>query len=589
MNTAVEFEQDNKTIGEYINVFKRRKKYLLIPASIILVIALMIAMLWPPTFQSSATILIEEQQIPQDLVASTVTSYAAQQIESIKARIMTMKNIMGLVEKYNLYDDDELKAKGRTQIVGQFIKNVGLDVLSAGIIDPKSGRATEATIAFSLSFRHSSPVKAQKVASELVNLYLNENLRDRTAKSTSTSEFLNAEVDALAGMLDEQGKKLAEFKVANEGSLPELFAYNMGLVDRSERELLDVSLRIKELKKQKLQLQSDLAQISQYAPTVMPDGQRVLSDYDRLKALKSEYRRKVAVYSDEHPDVIRLGREIEVLEVELGIELALEEYDKQLKMERDVLSALKEKYTSDHPKVLVQQRVIDQLKTDRPDPNAVRQVAEASPDNPAWVLLDTQLKSVEVEMQILEENKKELRKKIKEYEDKILNAPMVEKTYLEMQRDYESTSIKYKELKAKLMTAELAQTLEQGRKGERFTLIDPPAVPEEPVSPNRPAIVFLGVVFAIAGGFGFVILAEALTPTVRGRRVLTNIVGVSPLVEIPYIEVVGEQTKKSYIKYYLLGAAVFAMSIAAALIHFYITPLDVLWFKVLRSVFGISA
>lgn len=587
MNMAVEYEEDTKSFGEYVSAFKRRKKQFLVPAGVIFSIALLTALIWPPTYKSSATILIEEQQIPKDLVASTVTSFAAQQIEVIKARIMTMQNIMGLIERYELYTEDELKATARSVLVGEFIEDVGLAVLSAGVVDPRTGRPTEATIAFTLSYQHSDPKKAQKVASELVNLYLNENLKDRTEKSSSTSSFLREEAGSLASELERLETGLAEFKLANEGSLPELYQYNLQVMDRTERESLDVTLRLKELEKRKLELESQLVQLSPYAPTVMPDGQQVLSDYDRLKSLKSLYRQKVAVYSEDHPDVIRISREVEVLQNDLGVSLSIEEYELQLRGEKNRLNELKQKYTEDHPKLIAQQRVVEQLLNEEPGPDASRVASKENPDNPAYVLLETQLKSTVVEIQLLRENKAELKKKLTRYEDHILKAPMVEKEYLLMQRDYGNATAKFQEIKSKQMSAELGQSLEQGRKGERFTLIDPPALPEEPVSPNRPAITFMGLIFALGVGVGVVVILEALAPAIRGKSALANIMGMQPMVAVPYLKIDEETKVKSNRKYIIAGAGVSIVLMILLLINIFITPLDVLWFRVLRTVFGI--
>ena len=49
---------------------------------------------------------------------------------------------------------------------------------------------------------------------------------------------------------------------------------------------------------------------------------------------------------------------------------------------------------------------------------------------------------------------------------------------------------------------EQIRELEKERKGEKFTLIDPAILPEEPVSPNRPAIIFLSLVLALGAGVG---------------------------------------------------------------------------------------
>lgn len=584
MNMAVEFEEETKSLNDYIKAFKRRKKQMLIPAAIVFAIAIVAAILWPPTYQSNATILIEEQQIPKDLVASTVTSYAAQQIEVIKARIMTVKNIMDMVNKYGLYDEDELRATATSEIVAEFIEDVGIDVISAGVIDPRTGRATEATIAFTLSYQHSNPEKAMKAANELVSLFLNENLRDRTEKSSSTSSFLRNEAQSLAAELARLEEELAQFKRENEGSLPELYQYNLQVMDRTEREILDASLRIKELEKRKLEIESKLVQLSPYAPTVMPDGQQVLSDYDRLKALKSQYRQKVAVYSKDHPDVVRLQREIDVLQKELGIALSPEEYQSQLRAERDLLAEMRQKYTADHPKVIAQERVVALMESEKPDPNAKQPDSAEEADNPAYVLLDSQLKSTTVELQVLRDNQRELVKKQKRYEENILKAPEVEKKYIALQRDYDNARAKYQEIKAKQMAAELGQDLEQGRKGERFTLIDPAVMPEEPVRPNRTAIIFLGLVLAIGSGVGLVVVLEAISPAIRGRDALAAITGMQPLAVVPFLEI-EEERAEDVTKKRLKVAAVVVVCIVVGLVafHFIVKPLDVTWFLLLRK------
>ena len=581
MNMAVDFEEEGKSLGEYLAVLKRRKKQLIIPALVTFVIVALIAVLWPPTYRSAATILIEEQEIPKDLVRSTITSYANQQIQVITQRTMTLKNIMSLVEKYQLYDEAELKRRPKTEIAKEFQDNVNLDLVSAEVVDPRSGRPTEATIAFTLSYDHKNPAKAQKVANELVTLYLNENLKSRTEKSESTSSFLQSEAASLSQKLKDLESRLATFKEQNEGSLPELYQYNLSIIERTDREILENSLRFKELEKRKLQLEGEISQVSPYAPTVLATGERVLSDYDRLKALESDYRRKAAVYSDNHPDVSRLKREIDNLKATLGKGLNAEDQAKMIRDEQDRLAQLKQKYTGDHPKVTAQQRVIAQLKA---TPASTEKVDETiAADNPAYIILDTQLKATLGEMKMLEDKKAELQQKIEKFESHILRGPGVEKDYNAMRRDYENAQLKYREIKAKLMEAELAQNLEQGRKGERFTLIQPPVLPEKPVSPNRLAIIFVGLILSVAVGVGYIIVLEAMDPGIRGEKQLADVLGFQPLATVPYIQIDEEINTQGKTKYYIIGGLVASGFIALTVIHVFIKPLDVIWFVLLRK------
>ena len=86
------------------------------------------------------------------------------------------------------------------------------------------------------------------------------------------------------------------------------------------------------------------------------------------------------------------------------------------------------------------------------------------------------------------------------------------------------------------MSAELAQNLETEQKGERFTLIQPPELPIDPVSPNRVALVLLGGILAVGAGIGMALLLEALDDGIYTIGEVTALTGVAPLVAISYME-----------------------------------------------------
>ncbi len=581
-----ELEENTKEFSDYVEIIKRRKKPMLIVAGAILLVTLLALLFWPPTYRSTATILIEEQEIPRDLVRSTITSFAAQQIEVINQRIMTMTNIMSLVDKFKLYQENDKLSKPRMEVAGEFRDAVSLDLVSADVIDPQSGKPIEATIAFTLSFDYRGAVQSQKVTNELVTLYLNENLRARSQQSANTSDFLLAEANSLKDQLVELESNLAEFKERNEGSLPELYDFNITAVERTEREMLDASLRIQELEKRKIQLGSDLAQLSPSAPVALPSGEMVLSDSDRLKSLQSEYRKKSALYHDSHPDVRRLKREIEDLQAATGISSDRADVLRQLDGARDELAQLKSRYANDNAKVMAQQRVISQLEQVAANSSSGGRVA--APDNPAYVLLNTQIQSATSEIASLRNKQEKLTTKIASHEARILRAPSVEKDYKALLRDYDNATLKYQEIKAKQMEANLAQNLEQDRKGERFTLIDPAQRPIDPVSPNRMALLLVGLVLSGVGGLAAAAVLELTDASVRGEKALTEVLGgVAPISVIPYIE--NETDTDSQVKIktrFMIGLAVGVVALLM-LIHVFYKPLDVIWF-ILMNKLGLS-
>lgn len=579
-NTAPEFEEDSKSLSDYLQILKRRKTQMRRAAFAILIITVLAVLFWPPSYRSTATILIEEQEIPQDLVRSTITGFANQELKIISQRVLTLNTIMDIVQKYQLWDEDELRRMPRTEIVEKFQKRMKLDIVSAEVMDPRFGRPMEATIAFTLSFDHRKPAVAQKVTNELVNLYMNENLKNRTEKSSTTSEFLKNEAEQLSKHIKELEQKIADFKAKNEGALPELYQYNLSVIERSDMELNDAKSRLAELQKRRLDLQANMTQISPYAATDLPDGQKALSDPDRLKALQSEYRNKSALYSADHPDVMRLQREIDHLEAKLGKGSSSKDFAAQLRMEQDKLTELKQIYTPDHPELLKQQRVVAALLNE--STSSTRNEAIHA-DNPSYVLLDTQLKSTDADIQTLTNRIAELAEKITKFESYISKAPDVEKSYTEMLRDLQTTTLKYQEIKAKQMEAELAQTLETERKGERYTLIEPPILPDDPVSPNRIAILLIGIILASVAAAATAGALELLDESVKGRIQLTELLGVAPLASIPYLAIAEEEKKIDKTARLLWAGTAITVIILLMLVHYLYRPLDVLWFVVLRK------
>ena len=134
------------------------------------------------------------------------------------------------------------------------------------------------------------------------------------------------------------------------------------------------------------------------------------------------------------------------------------------------------------------------------------------------------------------------------------------------------------------MTAEVGQEMEKERKGEKFTLIDPAVLPEEPISPNRPAIVFLSLVLALGAGVGSAALAESINAAVRGAKGVAAILHTAPLAVIPYLPNETDSRKQRRKKRLMIIAVFAGIIILLLLVHFLFSPLDVLWFRGLRKV-----
>ena len=577
-------EEQTKDLRDYIDTFRRRRKSILSVAGAIFVIGVFVAMLWPPTYRSTATILIEEQEVPPDLVRSTITSFATQRIQTISQTVMTRANLMQIIEKYDLYRKKR-KYETTEEILDRMRKDINVDMINADVIDPRTGRPMPATIAFTLSFDGVSPDVTQKVASELTTLYLNENLKNRQEKASETYDFLSTEADKLKKHIGDLETQIADFKKKNAGRLPELLQFNMQLKERTESDLRDVDTQMRALDDRKFYLEGQLALLNPMSPVVGDSGETVPDPATRLKMLKSRYVSLSAKYAPDHPDVVRVHREIEALEKQVGSVNSAPEQAKELTKLRSELAAAREKYSPDHPDVVrltkavaAQEAALTQQKT-APETEA----AKEKPDNPAYVTLQAQLEGIKTEYQALTAKRETLKAKLTDYEKRLAQSPEVERNYSMLHRDYQTSIVRYQDIKRKQNEASMGQELEKERKGERFSLIDPPQLPEQPVKPNRPVIIILGFLLSIGSGVGFAAVGESMDSSIRGSRGVVAVLEAAPLSVIPYLNnsndlARAKKTRRIVIAVFASGFVLFLL-----LVHLFWTPLDVLWFKGLRK------
>ncbi|MFT4584199.1 MAG: succinoglycan biosynthesis transport protein ExoP [Gammaproteobacteria bacterium] len=570
-------EEKTFSLVDFMSAFKRRLRLFMGVSLAILAVGVTLVLILPSIYKSQAVILIERQEIPTDLVRSTVTSFAGQRIQTISQRVLSSANLYGIVEKYELYEEDR-KNYPREVIVENMRENISLDMISAEVVDPKSGRPTEATIAFSLAFENESAPKSQRVANEILTLFLNENIKSRTDSAAETTLFLDDEAATLREHVAGLEEEIAKFKDENANARPELEALTRNLMDRTELELSEVDRRSHEASEISIYLEAELLQIE---PTLPDAGPRGSSALDQLRSAEAQLSAAEATYGETHPDVIRLRKQADGLRATVDPNAARKLYEEQIPPARTKLNDLLERYGDTHPDVAKAERNLRNLERKLsvlpPD------VAEA-PNNPAYLGLATRLEATKAQLNSLVIKRRQLVEKFDSFTENLMLIPDAEAKFRALNRDYETALVKYREISAKQMEARLSQNLESERKGEKFTLIEPPLLPERPAKPNRPAILIIALVFSFLGGLGAVGLAETLDDKVRGRRDLQELLSAPPLATIPVIMASTDEAR-SFRRYVVpLLALVLVLVLISLGIHYLVMPLDVAFYSVMRRV-----
>jgi succinoglycan biosynthesis transport protein ExoP len=515
---ASEYEM---SFNDYLAIIKHHALLLIVSFVVILGVCIAVAISLPPTYESSGTILVESQQISPDLVAANNNTFADERIEVIRQRVMTREHLEGIIDKYNLF-----ASQSRQLSVSEKIEEMRNAIVVSLVSAAVKGRG-EVTIAFRLSFEHRQPEIANKVANELVTLFLDENIKQRTERASETTEFLTQEADKLRVELEALENRLADFKQAHSNALPEHQELRMNMLTRAETELKEVDRDYKtareELRFNELELSAANAGLATKPGT---PGAAVDKPQD-LASLKAEYTRLQSLYTQAHPDVRAVKRKIAALEANKGADGAA------ASVNLDVAKA------------------------------------------------EARISGAEARIKSLADQKQQILSKIAELEAQIIEAPQVERGLVTVMRDHDNARKKYEEIRTKEMSAKISESLEQENKAERFVLLESPLMPEKPVRPNRKKVVAMGFLLAPVGAGALVMLLEMMSQRVRGAQALAAVLGRRVLVSIPYIHTKAELSRRRKWRTLLIVCGAVTIAIFLVLLHFLYMPLDLLMFKAL--------
>jgi len=568
-------QQNNMDLAGYIEIVRRRKLPFLITSLIIFVLGLVIAFTLPPVYRSEATILIERQEIPEDLVATTVTGYVQERIEGIKQRLVTYENIVEIAKELDLFP--QMREEGD---IDNMVKKIRKNIMVA-MVDIKAGstKAT-ATVAFTVGYEASKAEVAQKVAAEVANRYLEANRAARSEQTAEVSEFLGQEVERLRKEIVKLEKALAVFKQEQSTQLPELLQVNMRLYEKTEGQIENTKDRILKIEDNITALQSELSLTSPRKAVMSEDGKLIQSPSERLNALISTYLFNSARYASNHPDMTRLSREIKVLGSQSTEAAKASELVSRLTLLKKQLLDLKLKYSDEHAEVIAAEKSIMVVENELRNVNVTDSEGDSfgniPPDNPRYVSLKTQLDTAMSNFKEEQGKLDKYRNKLKEYEKRLFQTPIVERDYQSLSRDYGNAKKKYAELRNKQLEARLSEQLEAGDKGERFVLEGAAHLPTSPDRPNRIGIALLAGFLALAGGVVALVVSEHRDQSVRGNRGILEAFGSLPIVVIPYIENVADLKAQRNKRLLWIAILVVLIASVALSVYFYENSTDMI-------------
>ena len=203
-----------------------------------------------------------------------------------------------------------------------------------------------------------------------------------------------------------------------------------------------------------------------------------------------------------------------------------------------------------------------------------------------YIQVKGQLDAVGVERISAVKRRDELQAKFTDYERRMAQSPEVEREFHAKSRELETAQLEYRQILAKQTEAQVSQNLEAERKGERFTMIEPPQLPEKPISPNRVLIVSLGLLLSLGLGVAAAAARESFDASVRGPNDIRQMLQVPALASIPLIVTQEDRARRRKVWRFSWGGSVAVLCLVASSIHVFVRPLDVVWLSLMRR-FGV--
>jgi polysaccharide chain length determinant protein (PEP-CTERM system associated) len=473
---------------DILRIAWRRKWLVVLPFVFVSTVTALVAWRWPDTYRSDTLILVVPQRVPESYVKSTVTTRIEDRLETIQQQILSRTRLERIIQDFNLYPR-ERQIGIMEDVVETMRKDIEVQIVKGD--------------AFRVSYKSSDPRTAMKVAEKLSGAFIEESLTDRSVLAESTTSFLETQLEDARRRLEENEKKLADYKTKHAGELPSERESNLQVLNNQQLQMQALTDSLNRDKERRYQIDkyiNDLATFQPTAANVTISGDDPTSVAGgtvgaQLEAAKAQLRLLELRYKPDHPDVTRMKRIIRDLEA---------------KQQAEAL-----------------QRPLSQTGSEAP----------ATPEEAARQL---RLKAAQAELDAIDRQiaqkqaeEKRLRGVMAGYEARIGATATRESELTGVTRDYETLRKTYDGLLAKQEDSKVSANLERRQIGEQFRTLDPPRIPEKPISPNRPLIDLMGALAGLGLGVGLVALLEYRDSSFRTDDEVVSVLSLPVVAVIP--------------------------------------------------------
>jgi protein tyrosine kinase modulator len=496
-------------VEDFIDILRRHKGWIFGPFLLTLVASVVGVYLWPDSYDSVAVVKIVPQQVPQNMVPSSITNDLAARIDSMATTVLSRNVLTTIINNFDLYPRDRKRLPMEDVIENIMRKDIHIIPIMAGA----GGRTVPA---FTVQFSYPDRLLANKVVQDIVGRFVSENTTTRSNATTETTQFMNDEAQRAKKELEALEEKISAFKAQNNGRLPEQVDLNyrnlqtlqtnyqmlVSSKNRAEMDKLSLETNLRIEKAHKTALTREVPQTAAAAAAVKSD--RMLDIEREIRNLEDSLALARQKFTEAYPDVQTLKNRLELA--------------KQRKLD-------------------IQKEEAENKSTVAVVPPQNRQLQMEVLDVDGNVQrLESASRARDLEVADLDAQIKQTQAAINKLEAQINAAPLGEQQYSDLLREREIAKQKYIDLDSRLSTAEISKELESRGQGERLEQLDAASLPQYPTEPKRPVVIGIGAGLGLLLGVVIAAAREMKDTSLKNLKDVRAYTQMAILGSVPLLE-----------------------------------------------------
>ena len=486
-------QETGSQLQSYLGLLLRRKKLIITCFLLAVVAGLVIYLKTPKVYQSSSLLIYQSRTMSPTKQTLDTQARIRDMVNTVSQQVTSRKSLEDLINQYDLYPDLR-KQLPMADVVAAMQKDI--------VTELKEGDV------FRVSFTGPAPKQVMQITNALAARFIEENLRFRGELASETSVYVKDELQMAKEALDKKEAVMRDYKLTYYNEMPQQLQVNMTHLASLQTQYQKNQDSIQDLEKTRLLIQEQIAL------------RREVLDQQTARL-----RAEAGNLAGQNQATANAGgvRDVERL--------------------RQELTALKARYTPDHPEVKRQEKLLQSMLENQ----GPGKTAEGPGKDPQIDQLQLQLRDMQFSIARLQNDRQEILTQIKQCKQWIEAAPVREAEWSALTRDYEQLSTHYQGLVGQKIQAESTESLERRQQGTQFKIIDPARLPTKPFKPDFQKIMLMAMAIGMSCGIGLAFALESLDTSFKDPADLEATLGLPVTCSIPVLPTQKEQRRKKLI------------------------------------------